>query len=37
VARQLARLLGGDVSVRSTIGEGSIFTVDLPLNAPDPV
>jgi len=36
VARQLARLLGGDVSVRSTIGEGSVFTVDLPLNAPDP-
>jgi hypothetical protein len=37
VARQLARLLGGDVSVRSTIGEGSVFIVDLPLNAPDPV
>jgi PAS domain S-box-containing protein len=36
VARQLARLLGGDVSVRSTIGEGSVFTVDLPLNAPPP-
>ena len=34
VARQLARLLGGNVSVRSTIGEGSVFTVDLPLNAP---
>lgn len=34
VARQLARLLGGDVSVRSTIGQGSVFTVDLPLNAP---
>jgi len=37
VARQLARLLGGDVSVRSTIGEGSVFIVDLPLNAPEPV
>jgi PAS domain S-box-containing protein len=37
VARQLARLLGGDVSVRSTTGEGSVFTVDLPLNAPDNV
>jgi signal transduction histidine kinase len=36
VARQLARLLGGNVSVRSTIGEGSVFTVDLPLNAPGP-
>src|SRR4029079_7700094 len=34
VARQLARLLGGDVSVRSTIGQGSVFTVDLPLAAP---
>jgi signal transduction histidine kinase len=34
VARQLARLLGGDVSVRSTTGNGSVFTVDLPLLAP---
>jgi PAS domain S-box-containing protein len=34
VARQLARLLGGDVSVRSTIGQGSSFTVDLPLTVP---
>ena len=37
VARQLARLLGGDVSVRSVIGQGSVFTVDLPLLAPQPV
>jgi PAS domain S-box-containing protein len=36
VARQLARLLGGDVSVRSVMGEGSVFTVDLPLTAPSP-
>ena len=36
VARQLARLLGGDVSVRSTTGEGSVFTVDLPIVAPAP-
>jgi signal transduction histidine kinase len=36
VARQLGRLLGGNVSVRSTIGEGSVFTVDLPLVAPAP-
>ena len=34
VARQLARLLGGDVSVRSTMGQGSSFTVDLPLTVP---
>jgi PAS domain S-box-containing protein len=37
VARQLARLLGGDVSVRSVTGEGSVFTVDLPLVAPQPI
>ena len=30
VSRQLAQLLGGDVHVRSTLGEGSIFTVFIP-------
>ena len=30
ITRQLVRLLGGDVSVRSTVGEGSCFTVCLP-------
>ncbi len=31
VVRQLARLLGGDVQVQSTPGEGSSFTVEIPL------
>jgi signal transduction histidine kinase len=32
LARKLARLLGGDVTVRSQPGAGSIFTVTLPIN-----
>ncbi|HEX2723436.1 MAG TPA: HAMP domain-containing sensor histidine kinase [Gemmatimonadaceae bacterium] len=34
VSRRLANLLGGDVSVTSTPGEGSTFTVTLPIKAP---
>jgi signal transduction histidine kinase len=34
VARRLARLLGGDLALESTPGEGSRFTVTLPLRAP---
>jgi len=31
VARRLAQLLGGEIEARSTPGEGSVFTVRLPL------
>ncbi len=34
VARRLARLLGGDIEVHSTAGDGSTFTLRLPLPAP---
>lgn len=32
ISRRIARLLGGDVSVRSALGEGSTFTLWLPLD-----
>ena len=37
VSRRLARLLGGDLEVASTVGEGSRFTLTVPLAPPAPV
>jgi signal transduction histidine kinase len=34
VSRRLARLLGGDLTVQSRLGEGSTFTVRVPLRSP---
>jgi signal transduction histidine kinase len=33
LARRLAHLLGGEIHVESSLGEGSTFTVDLPQQA----
>jgi signal transduction histidine kinase len=35
ISRRLARLLGGDISVESELGRGSIFTVWLPVDPAD--
>jgi signal transduction histidine kinase len=35
IVRELSRLLGGDVTLRSEFGKGSLFAVRLPLQAPD--
>lgn len=36
LSRKLARLLGGDVTVRSRPGGGSTFTVEIPVSGPRP-
>jgi adenylate cyclase len=36
ITKQFCRLLGGDVSVASTPGQGSTFTIRLPTRAPEP-
>ena len=35
ISRELARALGGEISVSSRLGEGSTFTLSLRLDAPD--
>ena len=33
ITRKLARMMGGDVTVMSEVGKGSVFTVRLPAGA----
>ncbi|MGE0597556.1 MAG: sensor histidine kinase [Hyphomonadaceae bacterium] len=35
ITRRLAQLLGGDVSVKSALGEGAVFTLRVPARLPD--
>lgn len=36
ISRRLARLMGGDLTFESAFGNGSCFTLELPLEAPEP-
>ena len=37
ISRQFCRMMGGDIAVTSTYGEGSTFTILLPAVVADPV
>ena len=37
ISRKLARMMGGDVTVTSELGKGSVFTIRLPAAASEPV
>ncbi len=37
ISRRLARLMGGDITVSSRVGDGSRFTLTLPFNSAEPI